>query len=242
MSQTRLSFWLNKGTSEDRKVFRKVAEADGADQNIVVPIKTGYDALSMLKRQEKKSIDHIVIAGHGGPTWLLSPVTGIVNNATKKTQTDVFEFSEIVDFVAKDNLLISIAACLCSRSPAWYLRLISAIGSDWGPRGYRKGGIKSFSAKLRDSLLYHGCNVRVRGHRVSGHAGDCAILAEHKTPPCSPCETLFERSLPGVEPMLKVRHWWVANVTGELAQNWLLGNDSVESVILDKYNNWIRKK
>jgi len=242
MSQTRLSLWLNRGSSEDRKVFRKVAELEGADQNIVVPVKTGFDVLDILKRQEKKSIDHLLIAGHGGPTWLLNPHYGIVNHATKQTQIDCAEFARIIDIISKDNLLVSLAACLCSRSPSWFLKLTRAIGSDWGPRGYRKGGKKSFSGKLRDYLYYYGTKARVRGHRVSGHAGNCAILAEHNGPPKSLCETLFERSLVGIEPTLKTRHWWVENVTGELAQNWLLGDDSIEPKILDLYNQWIHRK
>jgi len=235
MSQTRLSLWLNKGSEKHRKIFRTTAELSGADKNIVVPVKNGFDILNILNNQDENSIDHILISGHGGPTWLLNPRYGIVNYATKESQVDVSALAKAIDRVSTDDLLISLAACLCSRSPSWYLRLTGAIGSDWGPRGYRKGGRKSFSGKLRDCLFYHGKKARIRGHRVSGHAANCAILAEHKSPPYTSCETLFERALPGFEPTLKNRNWWIDTITGELAQRWLLGDDSVEHEISRLY-------
>lgn len=236
MSQTRLSMWLNRGTSIDRKVFRHVAELGGTDKNIVVPVKSGREVLNILASQEKHSIDHIVIAAHGGPTWLLNPRYGIVNYARKDSQVDITELARAINIAAKDNMLISLAACLCSRSPSWFLRLTRSVGSDWGPRGYKRGGRKSFSAKLRDSLFYYGTKAEVRGHRVAGRASNCAILATHTMPPYTSCETLFQRALPGFEPTLKNRQWWVKNVTGELAQRWLLGDNEVESEISALFN------
>ena len=231
----RLSLWLNSGTISDRKVFRKVAELSGTDENIVVPVKTGADIIDILTRQDKNSIDHVLIAAHGGTTWLLNPRNGIVNHAKTDNQVDVSELAKVIDIASKDSVLVSLAACLCSRSPSWYLRLTRSFGSDWGPRGYKKGGRKSFSGKLRDYLFYYGSSARVRDHRVSKHSSNCAILAEHSEPPYTPCETLFQRALPGVIPSLRVRRWWVKNVTGEIAQKWLLGDDSVERLISDLY-------
>ena len=232
---TRLSLWFDGGPKRDRKVFQSVAELGGADQNIVVPVRTGTELFDLVMCQEKRSIDHVLIAAHGGPTWLLNPRFGAVVRGQRKGQVEVWELAKALEQISKGRLLVSLASCLCSRSPDWYLRLTDRIGSNWGPRGYKRGGRKSFSGQLRDYLRYYGCDARVRGHRASGHSSHCAILAEHNGIPGSKCETLFERALPGVNPTLKVRRWWIKHVTGELAEGWLLGDDSIEKIIFDLY-------
>jgi len=237
---TRLSFWYDAGPQSDRDVFRSVAETSDVSVNIVAPVRTGLELLDVIIAQEKNSIDHVVIAAHGGTRWILNPRHGCVVRGDQQEQIEVWELAKALEPVSKGHLLVSLAACLCSRSPNWFLRATGQRGSNWGPRGYKPGGKSSFASNLRNHLVYYGCDARVRGHRASGHASHCSILAEHRGRAYTFCETLFGRALPNVKPTLKNRRWWTKNVTGDLAQRWLFGDNSVEKEILRLYNRDLR--
>lgn len=226
----RVAYWLDAGSKRDRNTFRAVAESSEPDT--IEPVTSGRDLLRAICRCPPDTIDHVVIAGHGGTTWLLDSRRGVTTgDSSHPDQIRVFELAEEFGWSMRDGALISIAACLCSRSPTWWLRQRWGrhIGSDWGRRAYLPGGEASFSARLRDYLWWHGRSCRVRGHRAAGHASSLALLAEHRGgvdhPAGSQCDTLFDRTLPGVEPSLLVRRWWVKNVTGSLARRWLFGDD-----------------
>jgi len=194
--------------------------------------------LQTLRLQADDCYDHVVIAGHGGTRWIVDDQYGITSGPPRRSgQVSVVDVGrELARVLRGDDPVVSLAACMCSRSPSAVLRLLERlgrlgqIGSDWGRRVYEPGGLQSFSAWLRDSIVGHGQPVRVRGHRASGHATALALLAQHSGGLGEPCETLFGRALGplGVEPTLLVRRWWTRHVTGRLAQRWLMGDDDVE--------------
>lgn len=235
----RLTLWLDSHCSPaDVGVFRGVADSSDVDEHIVKPVSDGEQLYEAIRSQTRFSIDHIVIAGHGGPTWLLDDQYGVTTATKKKGNKGQVNVGGIARVCARSMVssggLISLAACLCSRSPSWYLRWRwgARVGSDWGPRAYLPGGQASFSARLRDNMMWFGIrDIRVRGHRAAGHATALSLLAEHRGDGSAvagtPCETLFQRALPGVEPTLTTRRWWVRHVTGDLARRWLLGDDAV---------------
>jgi hypothetical protein len=237
-----LSIWLDSHCSRgDVGVFRTAAELRAASTvDDVYPVSNGDELLALLADQPRHYYDHVVIAGHGGTTWILDDEYGVTTGAARNDgQVTVSAVARELARIMRqsdDRLpLVSLAACMCSRSPTWLLRsrLGRYIGSDWGTRAYLPGGDASFSARLRDYLHYFGCPARVRGHRASGHATALALLAEHSggVGAGGKCETLFGRCFPHTKPHIRMRRWWVKHVTGRLAQRWLMGDDSVESEI-----------
>ena len=238
-----VSIWLNAHASPgDMGVFKSVAElSDACDTDEVYHVKTGLELVALandLERQGGHAVDHLVISGHGGPTWLLDDEYGVTTGRVRHAgQVTAWQVCEAWAQILHPRPLVSLAACLCSRSPSWLLtnRWTRPLGSDWGPRAYLPGGLCSMSGLIRDGLHMHGLYPRVRGHRGSGHASACSLLAEHGGPPKTPCTTLFQRALEGLEPTPKVRLRWVRLVTGKLAQRWLLGDDSVEEEIARRW-------
>jgi len=232
-----LSIWLDAHCPRgDMGVFRSVAELyDASTTDHVEAVSDGEELLALIASQDYDSVDHLVIAGHGGTTWLLDDEHGVTTGEPRHhDQVAVWRLAEVLAPVLSGHSpLISLAACLCSRSPTWLLRrrLGQQIGSDWGARAYQPGGQASLSARLRDYLHYYGVYARVRGHRAAGHASALALLAEHRggivDPVGSPCETLYRWCFPEISPTTSMRRWWVRHVTGRLAQRWLMGDDSV---------------
>lgn len=237
-----VSFWLDDHCPPgELGVFKSAAELQIAcESDTVIAVSSGVELVRQVSQLEQRSTDKIVIAGHGGTTWLLNSrhgVTTAAESATHRGQSAVRDLAlAMAPVLDGPSPLISLAACMCSRSPTWLLRRQwgANIGSDWGQRAYLPGGQGSFSARLRDWLSYYGVHARVRGHRAAGHATALALLAEHRAtvsaPAGTPCETLFHRALGvvGIEPGLQARRWWVRRVTGRLAERWLLGDDRVE--------------
>ena len=238
-----LSIWSSyHGTRGDLGVFRTAAELrDAGVTDDVYGADTGEDLLQLLRQQPDDYYDHVVIAGHGGTRWIIDDQYGITSGPPRRTgQVSVVDVGrELARILTGESPLVSLAACMCSRSPTPVLQMLvrlgrlGEIGSDWGPRAYRPGGLQSFSAWLRDSIVGHSQPVRVRGHRSSGHATALALLAEHSGGLGAPCETLFGRALGvvGIEPTLLTRRWWTRHVTGRPAQRWLMGDDSTEMEI-----------
>jgi hypothetical protein len=235
-----VSVWLDSHcTRGDQGVFRSAAQLrDAGVTDEVHAVSSGRELLELgaqLAGDDGPPIDHLVIAGHGGTTWVLDDEHGVTTGAPRRhDQVGVYELTAAWSPSLARLPLVSLAACMCSRSPRWYLehRLGGRdIGSDWGPRAYQPGGQASLSARLRDALVWHGHSPRVRGHRAAGHATALALLAEHAFPAASPCTPLFALACPGQRPTLRMRRRWVREVTGELAQRWLLGDDSVVAEI-----------
>ena len=236
-----LSIWLDSHCPpRDLGVFKSVADLRAAGTtDIVKSVSSGLELVELVTKHRGAGFDHVVIAGHGGTTWILDDEFGVTTGFPTRAPLQVMidELAHALSMATVDGVLVSLAACLCSRSPTWLLKqkFGARIGSDWGPRAYLPGGQASFSARLRDRLCFFDRMSRVRGHRASGHASALALLAQHtgnaNLGPGSACETLFQRSLPDVNPGLSVRRWWAKNITGELAQRWLMGDDSVEEEI-----------
>ena len=235
-----LSIWCRShGSTGDYGVFRSAADLVAAGtSDTVVSVVSGADLLAVLESlQGETKFDRVVIAAHGGTSWLLDDLHGVTTRRRQyHDQVTVGELADSLAGVLADDPLISLAACMCSRSPTTWLREhLGRVDSDWGPRAYRPGGQASFSARLRDSLWHlHSIRARVRGHRASGHATALALLAEHRVDAadvCGPCTTLFERSLDTTPPDGPARRWWTRHVTGSLARRWLLGDDTVEGEI-----------
>lgn len=238
-----LSIWLDAHCSRgDMGVFRSAAEL--ATSTTIAPaverVSNGHELLDVLRMQDRHSIDHVVIAGHGGTTWILDDEHGVTTGRPKHPdQVHIVSLAGSLANIMVSDGLVSLAACLCSRSPRWFLnwKFGRRVGSDWGMRAYQPGGEASFSARLRDYMYWHGRAVRVRGHRAAGHATALALLAEHRSNgvdgPGLPCVPLFKLALPEAQPTLYTRRWWVRTVTGSLAQRWLMGDDDVVGEIAD---------
>ena len=244
-------------TAADLGVFRS-AVID-ADCQASFAARCGSEILDICSRLPRDSVDHVVISGHGGPTWLLDDEHGISTGTIRRSDEEsVGDLARELAPALRPGALVSLAACLCSRSPTWLLMQAAraaraahvaaggrmgraaekaiSIGSDWGLRAYQPGGLASLSARLRDLFAWYDAPVRVRGHRAAGHAVACPILAEHSWPATDPCEPLFSRALPGVAPDGAARRRWAALVQGDLARRWLLGDDSVEAEIRARWS------
>ena len=237
-----VSVWLTGGPQRDRVVFRSVADLADADvTDELHAVESGRGLLELghhLAEAGGPPIDHLVLAAHGGPSWLLSSRRGVTTGEPRHPdQVGVWELAAAWAPVLSHEPLISLAACLCSRSPRWWLRRRWGrdYGSDWGARAYLPGGEASFSARLRDYLSWHGLVPRVRGHRAAGHASALALLAEHRWPAAEPCVPLWQIVHGDLEPTLARRRRWVRLVTGRLAERWLLGDDAVVAEIRDRW-------
>ena len=191
---------------------------------------TGAELVRLGEDQEPRSIDHLIVIAHGGPDWLLNSRLGV--HATRENaRTGLVSAARLAEAWApalRPGALVSLCACLCSRSPAWWLRQAGGYtGNDWGPAAYRDGGASSFASTLRDELARRGCSVRVRGHATVGHVLHNPILREHGPDAGGVGRALFGLALPGVEPTAARRRRWIDLVRGTLAEAWLLGDDSV---------------
>jgi hypothetical protein len=242
-----LSIWLDAHCPPgELGVFRTAAELQIAcDADVVYSVSNGLQLLDVISKQPDRIYEQVDIAGHGGTTWLLHSRFGVTSAHEAKAHLGQITVQELAKALAPklvgESPLISLSACMCSRSPTWWLKKLFGenIGSDWGKRAYLPGGLASFSARLRDYLAWYGVHARVRGHRAAGHATALALLAEHKAtvsnPTGTPCETFYGRCFPDIEPDKKMMKWWVANVTGQFAQRWLLGDDTAVEAVRNKY-------
>jgi len=178
---------------------------------------------------DDQSISHLAIFCHGSPYGFGKPGRFGVDVRSRKNTILPLDFAEIWGPKLADDALISLAACLCSRNPTWYLKQIyGEVVSPWGPASYKDGGIKSVAGVLSRSFQRP---VRVRGHCAAGHTIYQALLRGHEGDGMG--ESLFGKILPGMEPTLYLRRKWQKNVKGELAARWLLGLGDVEETILD---------
>lgn len=238
---TELSIWLDSHCPpRDLGVFKSVAELrDAGVTDTIYSVSDGEELIDVILAQPRRSVDRVVIAGHGGTSWLLDDLYGVTTAEPRhRGQVSIWQFGRALALALRVDgeqiPFVCLAACLTARSPAWYLRtrLGRHIGSDWGPRGYRPGGQYSFMWWLHNVLHYFGVSAELRGHLGSGHATGLSLLARQiGTPPCLN-ETLFSICFPKLEPTLMMRRWWTKNVTGLLAQRWLMRDDDVVDDIL----------
>lgn len=200
-----------------------------------VPIVRGADLVELGEEQAPRSIDHLIIICHGGPDWLINSRRGVHATAAESAAHGRVSAARLAGAWApalKPGGLVSLCACLCSRSPKWWLVQAGGwTGNDWGAAAYRDGGERSFSAALRDELSRRGAPVAVRGHGTVGHVLYNPILREHGPEVGSAGRSLFGIALPGREPTARARAAWIGLARGELAEAWLLGDDSAAARI-----------
>lgn len=222
-----VAIWLNDHcTGADRAVFGGVcSRVAQREETHVVDLGTGTELVELADTYPDGYVEHLVIAAHGGPTWILDDEHGLTTgDARKPGQETVWVFSKAWAPKLTKTPLISLAACLCSRSPRWFLRRKwDYLGSDWGRRGYLPGGQASISARIRDYLIWHRCFAEVRGHRTAGHATYNPILARHADFAGKACESWWALENPGKDPTLSERRAWVSEKQGQPAEDWLLG-------------------
>ncbi len=210
---------------------KRVAREHGVSDKDLHFIHTGESAIALAERYGSREVEHLIVISHGGPDWLIDSRVGITTakKAKRKGQVTVRELVGAWAPKCTVTLLVSLCACLCSRSPRWWM--ISFLGqffSGWEARGYKRGGEASFSAHLRDMFYWHSVFAIVRGHRTAGHALYNAILAEHRWTSGRKCIPLFELVFGALQqPSRAMRRWWTRNVTGNLAERWLLFQDTV---------------
>ena len=231
-----LAIWSGIGRRRDLAVFRGVATRATRedDSRVVEPVRSGVELADALA-DRRGTYDHLVIVGHGGPTWLLNPRRGVTSRrraAARRGQVTVYDLAPLLDGVE----LVSLAACLCSASPRWWLRSAGRSAgrslSRWGRAAYELGGEASFSARLRDASWWeHGRPLVVRGHSSAGHASGNPLLREHGGAAGTLGVPLYREVWPTRAPTRAVRRRWVEVVRGELAERWLMGDDSVADEI-----------
>jgi hypothetical protein len=194
------------------------------------PLHTGKELCELADRFEPRSVDHVVICAHGGPTWLLHPRTGVANadRFPELGQVDVAELVSAWSPAMTHKVLWSLCACLCSRSPTWWLRnFVGYVGSTWGTRSYQRGGQASFAARLRDMLIWWHHDPDVRAHKSAGDLAGNPLLSQHTFPSAELSMPLCTLALPLQAITIGFRRWWVRTIKGKLAERWLLGDDSV---------------
>lgn len=233
----RVSVWLGALCSAaDQAVFRRAAQRAGGE---VYRVNDGQELVELGHQLEGgEPIDRLVIVGHGGTTWLLHSRRGVTMRprATHRRQVSVYDVARAWAPSMADGALISLAACLCLRSPRWWLRgQLGRVVSAWGRRGYMPGGRASIGNRLHAAFHWRGSRVAIHGHRAAGHATRLAILARIDGTVGTRCEPLFQLALPEVEPTRAARRRWVDLVTGELAERWLLGDRGVEGEIRGRW-------
>jgi hypothetical protein len=211
--------------------FRSEAERVANDLEALgpFPLHTGREFVELAARFDRHSVDQVVVCAHGGPDWLLHPRTGIAINARfpELGQVDIAAAVAAWSPVMTHKVLWSLCACLCARSPAWWLRrFVGYVGSTWGPRSYQRGGQASFAARLRDMLVWYSHDPDVRAHRTAGDLVGNPILSQHTGPAAALSWPLCALALPEVPVTIGFRRWWVRTVKGKLAERWLLGDDS----------------
>lgn len=211
------------------RVGSRIASQYGGD---LWPIRTGRDLARIATQYADREVDHLIVVCHGGTTWLVNSRVGVHRFASSsRGQISVGRLAEVWAPRLTTRPLISLCACMCSRSPSWQLALLGTNTSAWGPQGYNGLGTESFSAKLRDELVRRCIRPQVRGHGTVGHVTGNPILREHAGDIGSAGTTLYRLVHPDIEPGIMARRQWVRLVKGELAERWLLGDDAVEMEI-----------
>jgi hypothetical protein len=210
--------------AQAERVAREL-DADGPFE-----LHTGRQFVELAERFEERSVEHVIVCAHGGTDWLIHPRTGVAINDRfpQLGQVDVAELVAAWSPVMVDRVRWSLCACLCSRSPTWWLRnYLGRVPSTWGPRSYQRGGQGSFAARLRDMLVWWHHDPDVRAHKSAGDLLGNPLLSLHRWPAADQSIPLCQIALPEVIVSVGFRRWWVRTVRGRLAERWLLGDDSV---------------
>lgn len=223
----KIAVWLNNRSPGEAATFygacARVKKHD--PKTLIRGLHSGEALVALAYELDNHSVEHLIIAAHGGPTWILDAQCGLTTGAERFAgQVAVSRLVEAWAPKLTRSPLISLAACMCSRAPSWFLRQRwGYIGSDWGARGYLPGGEASIAARIRDYLIWHGVFPEVRGHRTSGHATYNPILAVHSGHAGEQCRSWWSIENPGKDPTWSERRKWVREKQGQPAEDWLMG-------------------
>lgn len=215
---------------------QKVANKFGCDAHPA----HGKSGLRIVLNEEicNAEVDHLIILSHGWPDRFFLRTSGVHKSRSDHRffySADDFAGELVVNKVVSRYPKISLCSCMCGRNPRWYmLKVFGRSLSPWGPASYRDGGHLSIAARLRDSLVDRDYMATVRAHTAAGDTLRIALLREF-LPLVAQGTPLFGRVFPGVEPSLRMRRWWVRNVTGDLAKRLLLFDDSAITDIREIY-------
>jgi hypothetical protein len=167
----------------------------------------GLDIYRAILRQG--AFDHLVIVGHGSPTWVGMP-------GKRGLHRHLHDGGDVVSVAAVGNLLrhawcmyVSLATCMSGASPKWYrTKTWGRLVSPWGKAAYSAGGKYSIASKL---AKVGDCYVRA--HTTSGHTSYNPAIREFGLDddlgvPLKPNNTSIKE--------------WNNNMRGERAENALL--------------------
>ena len=222
-----------------RREFLRVADEEAERLSCTpYPAHTGQQLIELGQRAPD-GIDHLALICHGSTTGLLRPGNGSGVHTWKSNRprlVSVGEFANVWAPKLRSGALISLCACLCGRDPAWYLRrLFGFLPKSWGPRSFKSGGKRSFSSRLRDAFLDAGLPVVIRSHTAVGHVTRLPLLREHQGVEGSEGQALFAQCFPNLEPTWPNRRKWIRTVRGELARDWLMGDDTAIQRIMEAW-------
>lgn len=196
-----------------------------------VPVYDGWDLLAAARWFGSYAVTHLVLLGHGTPEAFLSPGRAGIHRWKERGQSLVSAatFAKHWAPVLASHCIISLAACLCGRSPHWYLtREYGRIVSPWGPESYRRGGQYSLAASLVQAFSRVHMPVQVRAHTAAGHCTDLAMIRAFTSDATLGNSLWSLASGSSQPPSLKQRNKWHQRIKGELARHYLLGLNDAE--------------
>lgn len=217
--------YLNKDSRPARRrEFLNVARRIGDRYDSpIYGVHTGEELVELSKQFEDETVTHIILICHGWPNQFVLSDVGV--HTWKENPAGMVSVARFVRAWARKLTgapKVSMCACMCGRSPRWYLnKIYGRYVSPWGPVSYRPGGIGSVAARLRDELVMNGFIATVRAHTTAGHTTRNPIIREFLPLLGDPGVSMFE-AMWGMEPTLKNRRKWVREIKGQTAEDLIL--------------------
>ncbi|MHC4644090.1 MAG: hypothetical protein ACYTBJ_01215 [Planctomycetota bacterium] len=225
--------------AKEREFYRiaaRIAKLKHASH--LIPAANGKQIVQGLRDVPDNSIEHLIMICHGGTQWLLTGRDGIyIDSPRSYSGLSLSVFAQVLIPKLTPAPFISLGACLCGRSPHWYLtRRWGKVLSPWGAVSYKDGGKYSFAGILRNALALQGLHPTIRSHTAAGHCTALPLLREHDDKVMTDGRSLFSKILGSdVSPSLHARRWWVRAVRGHLAERLLLFDYSADLEIWEKW-------
>jgi len=235
----RVGFYLVKDRPRRVRTFMRAArwwrQQCYGDEVRMFAFAEGQDVLAVLEDFPDDSLEQVAFFCHGISYALGRPGRlGFDVRPKRYSPPEICAHTELAEVLArkmKQGGLVSLCACLCSRSPRWRIRqLFGRILDPWSPQSYKDGGDASFSSRLCRTIDRIGKRVQVRGHVAAGHTINLALLRQHEGDEAVG-RALFQMVHgTGTKPTLRLRRQWNRIVRGRLAARWLLGLCEVDDV------------
>jgi len=192
----------------------------------VIPVEHGADLTAAAAWFAKGGVRRLVLLGHGSPTWFLRPERAGLQRWLDRGEMVIScrTFAKAWAPILLPGAIISLAACMCSRSPHWYLnKTYGRVVSPWGDESYLAGGEYSLAQSLVKRLYEEGADVVVRGHTAAGHCTDLAMIRSHMATQ-KKGRSLWALVTQGAKPpTLAEKKKWHQIVRGMYARHYLLG-------------------